>query len=59
MILALCFLNFASLKIYKNKSQTQFYALSILICTISQPELWSFCGAAKTKVERRADKLPK
>jgi hypothetical protein len=37
-ILALL-LNFASLKIYKNKSQTQFYALSIPICTIPQPEL--------------------
>jgi hypothetical protein len=44
-------LNFASLKIYKNKSQTQFYALSILICTIPQPELSGalFCAAQPNK----------
>jgi hypothetical protein len=56
-------LNFASLNIYKNKSQTQFYALNITVCTISQPELSGslfLCGAAEQKKrERRADKLPK
>jgi hypothetical protein len=51
-ILALC--TFASLKIYKQV--TNFYALSILICTIPQPD-WdgTLCGAAKQKRER-ADK---